>query len=797
MWKVLAKRTILGLLSVLGVVGLSIWMDASYNSANLLRRATEHCLSSNNISVRIDSITPNYLDRSFILKGLEIDIKTSSVFKIDQAVCSISLHTIPLFTLTASVDFSNVHSPLIPNLYFAKVKALCSLELLKRKHFASFLDHQNNEIGKVLVHPGKIEVELNQNDPSEPIQVSGTLSFIQQKDSYHIQSCGNIDGMNVAMSEIGKVLNFIPKIKCDISACSWEIDYVNKGKEEISNFQNLKLNAKLLNCFGSKNLVPIKQIMASVDLQDNKFVCVASSEEFGKGKNHVINLEYKNGEIFGSGLLDSSFAFLLKRLLCTEEGLFNFVFEKKLRWSYLQNIQNAEFVFDIEGEFSKAEMFILGRHTVVSDIVARASFESDLWKIGAKGVLPNLDAKIGYNGTFDKQGAHKAELNLHLSKTIQTSTFRIEPGFAHLKCEITKDENYGYKFWGDCDLTKLGLCYEKMAFTKGVDQNLILKINGVAFGGSAFFNFNVEGADDLAIDGYCRVNGSRTFLDFQNVCYNRNSYGLKIDISPKGIKAHIKGEVLDLLEASLLDWVKPVFQNTESQLIVEVDFMHMKNGKTVSNVNLESFYNGAYYTNSMFQGYLDSGAFVNVMLKSFDEQSIEEKWAFCSDNTGEVLSALGLYDGMDFGVLKIDFTTNRSEVSKDNVYPFISGEVKIGKFQLKESPHPILTLLCPSILLRPFSKTKYFVFDSLVSNFYVDKGTLNIEKALAQSFSHAVSVRNVQISSDGAPITISGEIAPSWYGVGTIVRSIPILGQMVNRMKLPGFWLPYKVQIQL
>ena len=440
---------------------------------------------------------------------------------------------------------------------------------------------------------------------------------------------------------------------------------------------------------------------------------------------------------------------------------------------------------------------MLDQSLVVSDIFAHASFRPEGLSLDAKGIVSKFNANILYNGTFSNEGLHRAEIKAHLSKTIQTPTFRVEPGFVLIQCEITRDENCGHKFWADCDLTKLGLFYEKMAFEKMHEKHLILKANGIADDSKTFFNFNLIGADSLAIDGSCNLNGSNVSLDLQNVCYDRNSYGVKIDISPKCTKTQIKGEVLDLAQANLLDWVMPTFQDKESQLIVEVDFMHMKNGNTVSNSCLNSFYNGRYYTKSMFHGYLDSGAFVNVTLKSFEEQSIEEKWTFASDNAGEVVSALGLYDGMDLGSLKIDFTTNRSEVSKDNVYPFISGEVKIGKFNLRDAPHPILSILCPSILLRPFSKNKYFVFDSLVSNFYLDKGALNIEKALAKSFSHAVSARNVQIAPGVSPITVSGEIAPSWYGIGSIARSIPIFGQMVNRMKLPGFWIPYKVQIQI
>ncbi len=802
MLKVFIKRVLLGLLLIPSLLTLLLWGDLQYNDSNLLKNTTEYCLASKDFGVSIERIVPDYLSGRFILKGVKISFCEKEIALIDQAVCNISLGK-NFLAFDVLLEPFNISSNIISDIEITNMRALCALDFRKGTKCIFLREEDNREIGKILIQPSQIEVTLEKSFAQAGARGVGALELLldRTKGSYRVVSDGNLYDLNISSIKVLEAFNLSCPINAELASLAWHVDYLSDREEKdiFSQFRVLQLDAQLHNCDGKNNFPPIKQMMASFSLLNNKLIGSFSAEELGKGKNHEICLEYKEGILAGTGILNASAAPWVRGavdyFLHLERGFNNVVLHNKIQWKYLLNCATGNFSCDISTHINKAKISVRHQDLLFSDIDLRAILDQDNLQVKALGTLQNIDTKIDYQGTFARDGSHKAEVQLELIKAVNFAKFQFQPGNLSVKFYSDKQQGFGHKFWADCDLTNLAVSCAKIAFSKEVGKHALLKLNGIISECKSYFNINLVGDGDLGVNGFCSLDESRALITLEDVCYFGNSYSLKSNISLHNTITEINGETLDLSSAKLLEWSKPLFANKKSQLSLRLNALHMRNGKTLTNVVFNSNYDGASYTHAMLHGYLDDNCFVNLTLRSLRASSLEEQWTFASNNAGAVVCALGLYDGMDLGSLKINLTIDREAMDVSNVYPFVSGDITIGKFYLRNSISNFISAFCPFIVLKPFME-KNMPFTSLVASFYLDQGLLNIEKAFVKHFSHDFSIRNVQIAADLSSIKLAGEVAPSWYGLGNIVRSIPLVGALVDRIRLPGFWLPYRANVE-
>jgi hypothetical protein len=498
MLKVLIKRVLLSLFFVPIFFILLLWVDLRYNASSLLKNVVEYGLGSKDFSVNIELITPNYLHGRFTLQGVKINSYNKVIASVDKAVCDISSGK-ELLAFDAFIEPFSIFSTIASNICLTNVRALCSLDLRKGTGCILLSEENNVEIGKILIEPSKIQGSLAKSFAQEGLNGKGTVSFFLDRNQgcYHLSSKANLAGFNCAIAQITNVLNLrCPIIEGDIAFCAWEIDYASDrdGRDVFSKFKTLKLNAQLLNCFGTKNLPPIKQMIVSLNLLDNKLTGEVSSEELGKDKKHVVCLEYSDGILSGSGMLNPSAAPLIKRALDSflylKDSLDNFVLNKQTQWNYLLDCSTGSFNLDVKTRLNKAKISVSQGDLVFSDMDLSATFNREHLKIKALGVLQNIDTKIDYLGTFERSGKHNGEIRCNLLKPINFANFAFEKGSVLIKFQSSKYQDFGYKFCANCDLANLALSCNKMAFEKDVGKNALLKLNGIISKDAVCFNLN-------------------------------------------------------------------------------------------------------------------------------------------------------------------------------------------------------------------------------------------------------------------------------------------------------------------
>lgn len=798
MLKSLIRKLSLSALLVCVMAFFILWMDAWHNSGGLIKNLAETALSRKGVIVSIDRIIPSYLQGRFTIKGLSVNFQDSAFLKIGEANCLVSLSK-GFFGLDFDIDAMDMYAELLENsIYYQKVHSFCSFDMIRRKLHISLSEEQSKKLADFKIEPTNFFAFIDIKQ--ENICIKGTLKSIFDKNEnfYRIYSQGNADVLNLSVAKCCKLLNLPLDPEGVLSFCEWEFNYIDTGKKDFCNLRDLKLRTALLGLKSGKNSGLARKILTSLNLDQEKIVgtfCFEGSRE----KIHEICLDRKNGQIQGSGLLHQSISPFLEGclpfIINLENLITNVTLGGPLKWHFFADLNTKDFAWTVNTQLSKARLKIKKCEEFIQNANVAIAMQKSKLDLKISGIAQNFGARFECSSLIQDEGVCEAKINFVMLRSFKIGDFAIESGCGVINLNVNKCNDCIGMMNARCDLTNLAFCYEKMSLAKKIGDKALLDLNGKISEDKGNIIFSLIGNDNLGVDGSCEFDEDNILLNLSNICYGLSSYSAHTKITAKHVSTLIKGEILDLRNANLLEWLKPEFYKKSLELNLSLDFIFMRNEKTLNQVRMHSFYNGKHYTRALFKGSIGGDTFVNLMLQSSDAKNAQEEWVFTTNNAGSVVSALGIYDGMNFGTLKIDFITDRSEISQNNVHSFTSGKLTLTKFNLKDSPHPLVALLCPSNLVRPFVDKYYTVFDSLTARFYIDKGLINIEKAYAKSISHDCFIRDSQIAPDGSSMKLRGEIAPSWYGIGNIVRSIPILGGVVDRIRFPGLWLPYRVNI--
>jgi len=261
-------------------------------------------------------------------------------------------------------------------------------------------------------------------------------------------------------------------------------------------------------------------------------------------------------------------------------------------------------------------------------------------------------------------------------------------------------------------------------------------------------------------------------LDTLETGDNQLSTSLSFDESGTGISGIIGGEVLDFRP-----FIDSIFEDggAGDGFALELD-LGMARGIAHSGVSVDNFVglvrmHDGVLLDIHLTGLMDSSAPFVVSSVPLDTQT---EIRLNTDNAGQLIKALDIFDGADAGVMSLTATTNTTTSDGKT-----TGRVKIADFKVVEVPGLASIVNLGSITgIRDIMGGGGISFDRFDLGFAIDHGELRFKDAVALGPSVGVRMGG-RLYDDMSQLEIEGMIIPA-YTINTIIRSVPIIGDILT-----------------
>ncbi|QEK39461.1 hypothetical protein [Candidatus Sneabacter namystus] len=532
----------------------------------------------------------------------------------------------------------------------------------------------------------------------------------------------------------------------------------------------------------------------SLSLSSRKNECDVSAVLMSIAPDQVCNYSFRRTENAweGGGLIDAKYMDLVMRF-CRLKGLLpqwvvNVKPSGELKWQVLfggecRNIASLSIPFSIDTTKYGYDS-VLCPSSYVADITVFG--KSANTNIISEDKTLQLRCKHSFT-----DNSHTHDGNIVLSKMVKIGDFVIHPGECDVSTKVSTKANKESAFSVKVNMNNIALDVHQFGLHIMKDQRVSANFDGLYFSQLCHLDILCNGDNGLLIEGnYTYLNG-KSDLILSKVRYSNSDYSCRIISGKDYVETKISGDALDLSQSDLKVWISPTYTTYRKELDICLDQIFMKGDRTLQQVQLNSVYESGMYSKGEFDCRLIDN-FVHVILRDADIHDKTEVWRFQSDNSGDVMKALGIYDDVDKGVLYIDYLVDRSTVTAKTPFPIINGDLFVFDFRAYKLPF-FLKMTCASNVLRPFVKRSYNVFNFLKSDFSISSDGIYISKLDAKGFISHWKLYNCTITDKSARGQIL--VAPSWYGVGNVIRSVPVIGKVIDYVGLPGVWIPYSLKL--
>lgn len=779
------------LLSLLGLFGLGLGLilalftfDLHYNSSSLAKYVIERAIGTSGLRVRIGKFAPQYLKGRLYFDELELNWKTTRLGRIRGVDCNFSLAKLWRFgnvMIDAKADslfFENFGTcKLDPYIVKGRIGLLTGI-----KDIAFYCS--DSKIASFWAFGRTINFNAS---PALAPSILRSDCIIQAKFSRigkisSLVSSGSLSELTVKSLRSILPFGWLSSIASDaeISRFDWNCDWHSKGiflqtpPKGLEFKLVLKRPSNELRLAGFANETNVKIALDS-----------------GQGASQVLNFTFQNRGIKGFGPISSSSSSVIHSLTSFLPGVSQAISKFTLvdggEWRLIASMCRKEIEL-------KARLFFKQLKLNALDYVL-PSASVDLCFANSKYTLllnSSLEQEIGLNAEFGGSigGEHVVEGEICVFKETHFPSMhlRVKPGVCQIQGRIEKRGDGRSAFVLNTNLAELGFAFEQYGLVKPVKKAANLKLTGVSKEGCNAMQITFMSDGGVGLSGEAVVTEGRKYIKFHNLVYGRSDFSIESSSYLGGSKVFITGNALDLAEASMSEWISPRYHKACKETYLSVGSLHMKGNKGVRNVEMYSIFNGVNYTGCTFQGSLGSDGFINVTLNGVDEDNASEGWVCRSNDLGEVLKALGIYEGITRGALDLSFDVDRIGVSAQNPRPLLHGDIKVSKFRVEKLPF-FFWAASPEVLIKTFAERKDSLFSSAYARFRIQGREIFIERAGAKSFSSDILLYKSKISSSG--VVLRGGIAPSWYGLGNLVRVTPIVGDVLQIMRMPGVWIPF------
>ncbi len=458
-------------------------------------------------------------------------------------------------------------------------------------------------------------------------------------------------------------------------------------------------------------------------------------------------------------------------------------------------------IYDINAYIPNTGISMFTNKIILKRADVFGKYNGDSLEITGKGQINEFDSEINFIQNFvdKKEFNHKLNITANLKNKINTNHKKIGfltllDGNSKLDFEYININHVGM-IKANSDLKNLDLYFDKLGIHKEKGQKANFTMSGILESPvKGNIKFNINGSNNLKIDGSLDVNSDITKIILNNINYNQTKLVSNIVMKKDALDIMIKGEILDLSNATMFEFLEKERDSGTTKMQVIVNEVKLKNDIQLDNFKLDFACNNV----KCYFGRIDANiGSKNLVLKLIEEDKNLEKWVLTSSNAGAFLQGLDAYKNMRAGNLLLILETSRKEISPGEIIPIMNGSFKFDHFVLRNSSFftKLVSFVSLPGFINLFSGNKDIIFSSMDGNFSFQNGVLNVSHSQATGpfFDFFLSGN---IDTVSRTIDMKGNVKPALYGVSTVVSSIPLIGRifMGDKKNLGIISAPYKIK---
>lgn len=333
----------------------------------------------------------------------------------------------------------------------------------------------------------------------------------------------------------------------------------------------------------------------------------------------------------------------------------------------------------------------------------------------------------------------------------------------------------------DTDISGLDLYFDKLGIRKKINDKASVVIKGIFLDPTTGnLDFNVTGEKDLKINGDIIFKDEAFQVNVSEIKTRGTDLSANLILSQGLVVVDLKGEILDLSEADMLQFLEKERDDGATKLNLNIDKIRLKNDIWLDDLQLTLECD----KDRCFAGYMNSKLGTRLVEMILSADTTKEKWLIKTGNAGALLKGIGIYDTMKSGNLTLNINTSRKEVKSGEIIPILDGNFTLDRFVLSETSMMSRLVSFTSFpgLLNIVRGNKNISFSGMTGNFSFTDDTLNIKNSSAEGPYFNFNMKgNVDIQN--RHIDIKGHVTPELYGISSAVGYIPVVGRILTGNK--------------
>ncbi|MBN8512130.1 MAG: hypothetical protein J0L79_03755 [Rickettsiales bacterium] len=438
-------------------------------------------------------------------------------------------------------------------------------------------------------------------------------------------------------------------------------------------------------------------------------------------------------------------------------------------------------IYNISAKIENVSLPIFENYVKWTSGKVSGQYTGDKLKLEGDGKINNFDSELSFLMNFDNETefSHKldikTDINLGKNKTKKIAFLTLLGGKSTVDFTYLNKNSKG-QIIVDTDISNLDLYFDKLGIRKKSNDPSHLIVNGEFTSPTKVeVSFLVNSNSGIKTSGKVDIDKDRAVAHINEIKSKETRLSAKIIMNAKLFDAQIRGKVLDLSEANMLQFLEKERDTGTTRLKLNVEKVKLKDDIWLTNMT------GEFECDHIrcFKGSLNSNIgsrSVNVDLQANDNQ---EKWSIKCTNAGALLRGLDMYNSMRAGNLTLDMVTSRKEIKPGYIIPIHQGNFVFDRFVLHNAK--MLTRLVSLIslpgLLDLMTGKSDITFQKMSGNFSFRNGVLSVEDSYASGPYFDFSLKGV-IDTKSKMMDINGHVNPKLYGVGSVIGSIPIISRI-------------------
>jgi hypothetical protein len=449
-------------------------------------------------------------------------------------------------------------------------------------------------------------------------------------------------------------------------------------------------------------------------------------------------------------------------------------------------------IYNITAQIPNSSLNIFKNNVLLRGAKLSGLFNGDQVTLSGEGKINGFNSDINfiYNITDESEFSHKLDIKTRFKTRLSKGSRNTKIAFISLLGgnSIVDIQYINKNSQGvisvNSDISNLDLYFDKLGIRKKKNEHARIIVNGIFDDPtSGVLDFAITGDGGLNINADVIIKNESLQAHIKEIKTKETDLSANILIEKDFITADLKGKILDLSDADMLQFLEKERDDGSTRVRLNVAKVRLKNNIWLDDVKMMFECD----KDRCYSGYIDSKIGSRSIEMLLTAHGNKEEWLIKCSNAGALLRGLGTYDDMKSGNLVLNINTSRKEVKSGEIIPILDGSFSFERFVLSDTPtmSRLVSFVSLPGFLNMISGNKDIVFSGMSGKFSFANEILSIKDSAAEGPYFDFTLKgNIDIKN--RLIDIKGHVTPELYGISSVMGAIPLIGNIFTGNKNRG-----------